>query len=60
MSRALRITTEPSVGGVLGVVGTANRGAAEPGKDVASCRPPVAWDHFEVSSASVMGPPVRQ
>ena len=24
------------------------------------CRPPVAWDHFDVSSASVMGPPVRQ
>jgi hypothetical protein len=25
-----------------------------------TCRPPVAWDHFEVCSASVMGPPVRQ
>ena len=24
------------------------------------CRPPVAWDHLEVCSASVMGPPVRQ
>ena len=26
----------------------------------ALCRPPVAWDHFDVSSATVMGPPVRQ
>ena len=24
------------------------------------CRPPVAWDHFDACSASVMGPPVRQ
>lgn len=24
------------------------------------CRPPVAWDHLEMCSASVMGPPVRQ
>jgi hypothetical protein len=26
----------------------------------ARCRPPAAWDHFEVSSASSMGPPFRQ
>jgi hypothetical protein len=25
-----------------------------------SCRPPAAWDHFEVSFASSMGPPFRQ
>jgi hypothetical protein len=24
------------------------------------CRPPGAWDHFEVSSAMRMGPPLRQ
>jgi hypothetical protein len=24
------------------------------------CRPPGAWDHFEVSSARSMGPPFRQ
>ncbi len=27
---------------------------------VSQCRPPGAWDHFEVSSARSMGPPVRQ
>ena len=26
----------------------------------ANCRPPVSWGHFDVSSASVMGPLVRQ
>jgi hypothetical protein len=25
-----------------------------------ACRPPAAWDHFELSSASSMGPPFRQ
>ena len=27
---------------------------------LSECRPPVAWDHFDACSASVMGPPVRQ
>jgi hypothetical protein len=27
---------------------------------IAECRPPVTWDHLEVSFASSMGPPFRQ
>ena len=30
------------------------------GSAIRLCRPPVGWDHFEVCSASGMGPPVRQ
>jgi hypothetical protein len=27
---------------------------------ISACRPPGGWDHFEVSSATRMGPPFRQ
>ena len=30
------------------------------GSSYFACRPTVAWGHFDVCSASVMGPPVRQ
>jgi len=40
------------------LVRTARYLAANSGRR--NCRPPVAWDHFDVISASVMGPPVRQ